>query len=437
MPLIDLVLPEFHPGQLRAFDIWRQNKYVVGRCGRRWGKTDFAKTIVADYLAKGRNVGWFAPSYKIMSEAYNQLVHLLAPLILSRSKTDGVIRTTTGGRCDFWSLENERAGRSRRYHMVVCDEVAFAKANMKDIWLQAIEPTLLDFAKLPYGGRCLMISNTNGIAEDNFFHIICKTQKDKYKFAEFHAPTSDNPYMPEERLAELESTKHPLVWQQEYLANFVDFSADPFFEEEKFLLDGEPVEYPTTCKAVFAVVDTAVKTGKEHDGTAVSFYAVMHDYFEGYALVILDWDIRQIQAALLEKWIPSVFERLEFFAKTCGAIHGSIGTYIEDASSGGILLQQCTIRQWPVSPLPEGLTAAGKDERAFNVVSPVYCGKVKFSRPAYEKTATYKETTQNHMRTQILGFRLGDKLAARRADDLLDTFTYAVAIALGDSEGVA
>jgi hypothetical protein len=437
---LEITLPTFHPDQIRAFEVWRKNKYVAGRCGRRWGKTDFAKTIAADYMLKGRNVGWFAPSYKIMSEAYSELALLLNPVIPSRggaSKTEGVIRTITGGRTDFWSLENERAGRSRKYHQVIVDEGAFAKANFATIWEQAIEPTLLDYSTLPYGGRCLIISNTNSIAEDNFFYMICETQVEKWKFTQFHAPTSNNPYMPASRLAELKASKHPLVWQQEYLAEFVDFSGESFFSSDKLLLDGKPVPQPVGVESVFAVIDTAVKEGKEHDATAVSFWALMPAWFEPYKLVCLDWDLVSIDGAMLETWIPNVFAMLEHFAKVCKAVNGSVGAFIEDANSGSILLQQCALRNWPAEALPSELQMAGKDARAINASSPVYCGYVKFSENAYTKTTTFKETHRNHMLSQVSGFRVGDKDAAKRSDDLFDTFTYAVAITLGDSEGIA
>lgn len=437
---VKIALPTFHPDQMRAFEVFLQNKYVVGRCGRRWGKTDFAKTIAADYMLKGRNVGWFAPSYKIMTEAYTELSMLLSQVIPSRggaSKTEGVIRTITGGRTDFWSLENERAGRSRKYHLVVIDEAAFAKANLVDIWEQAIEPTLLDYAMLPYGGKCLIVSNTNSISEDNFFYMICETQKEKFGFAQFHAPTSNNPYMPKARLAELEANKHPLVWQQEYLADFVDFSGTSFFEKDKLLVDGKPVPQPVGVDSVFAVIDTAVKEGKDHDATAVSYWALMPTWFDAYRMVCLDWDLVSIDGAMLETWIPNVFAMLEHLAKACKAVNGSAGAFIEDAQSGSILLQQCYNRGWPAEALPAELQMAGKDARAINASSPVYCGKVKFSENAYEKTTTFKETHRNHMLSQVSSFRVGDKDAAKRSDDLLDTFTYAVAITLGDSEGIA
>lgn len=425
---------------MRAFNVYRANKYVAGRCGRRWGKTDFAKTIAATYAVRGRKVGWFAPSYKIQAEAYNELVTILAPVLPSRSgssKTEGVIRTTTGGQIDFWSLENERAGRSRRYHQVIVDEAAFAKETLKDIWDQAIEPTLLDYSELPYGGRCLMVSNTSGVSEDNFFYMICETQREKYGFAQFHAPTRNNPYMPIATLERLERDKHPLVWQQEYLAEFVDFSGVSFFSREKLLVDGQPVEFPDRCELVVAIIDTAVKEGKDHDATAVSYYAKMHGHHEAYKLVVLDWDLVSIDGAMLEVWIPDVFMKLAHYAKICGAAFGSVGAYIEDANSGSILLQQCALRGYPAEPLPSELQSAGKDARAINASGPVWRGEVKFSRNALEKTTTFKDTTRNHMLSQVSSFRVGDKEASKRSDDLLDTFTYGISITLGDQEGFA
>jgi len=213
-------------------------------------------------------------------------------------------------------------------------------------------------------------------------------------------------------------------------------SSQSFFAEEAFLVEGKPVDYPAGCHHVFAVIDTAVKTGSGNDGTAVSYWASGERYGQ-YPLVLLDWDIIQIEGALLEGWIKTVFSRLEELARECRAVYGSIGSFVEDAQSGSLLLQQCAMRGWPASALPSTLTAAGKDGRAWNAARPVYSGKVKFSRPAIEKTVTYKGETKNHLLSQVVGFHIGDKDAAKRADDLLDTVTYAIAITLGDGEGIA
>ena len=72
-----------------------------------------------------------------------------------------------------------------------------------------------------------------------------------------------------------------------------------------------------------------------------------------------------------------------------------------------------------------------------NASGPVFRGEVKWSRHADEKKTPFKGVTRNHMTSQVYGFRIGDKGAATRSDDLLDTFCYAVAITLGDNKGIA
>jgi hypothetical protein len=88
--------------------------------------------------------------------------------------------------------------------------------------------------------------------------------------------------------------------------------------DHALLENGQPVPSPTSCDGVFAVIDTASKTGTDHDATAVTFFAL--DKHSGRApLLILDWDIVQIEGALLETWLPMVFDRLEELSRLCGA----------------------------------------------------------------------------------------------------------------------
>ncbi len=103
-------------------------------------------------------------------------------------------------------------------------------------------------------------------------------------------------------------------------------------------------------------------------------------------LMILDWDIVQIQGALLETWLPSVFQRLEELMRLCRARRGSPGALIEDKDSGTILLQQALNRGMPAHAIESKLTAMGKDERAFSVSGYVHQGKVKYTEHAFNKT---------------------------------------------------
>ena len=419
--IIDVVLPTFHPGQVRAFKV--PGRFKVVRCGRRWGKTDYGKVIAADGAVKGQPIGWMAPDYRIMSEAYNEVLDVLAPIVSRSSKTEGVIRTITGGRIDFWTLENERAGRSRKYKKVLIDEAAFTKPNMMSIWEKSIKPTLLDLR-----GSCTVMSNTNGIADDNFMYQICTNPK--YGFVEYHAPTHENPFLPKEELEKLILENHPLVYKQEYLAEFVDWSGIQFFDLQSCLVDGAPVAYPASCDAVFATIDTAVKTGKENDATGVTYWAYVK--WPTPMLFVLDWDLVQIEGALLESWLPGVFQTLERFAKECKARMGSVGAHIEDKASGMILLQQAKRRGWAAHPIDSKLTSVGKDERCISVSGYVYRKLVRLTKPAYDKVAQYKGHTRNSFLKQVFGYRIGVK---DQEDDLLDTFTYGIAITMGNAEG--
>jgi hypothetical protein len=89
-----------------------------------------------------------------------------------------------------------------------------------------------------YGGEALVCSNSAGRNPDNFFYNICTDPQ--YGFREFHATTLDNPLLPKRALKEcledwlarrarfredLRKDNDPLVYAQEYLAEFVDWSA--------------------------------------------------------------------------------------------------------------------------------------------------------------------------------------------------------------------
>lgn len=419
---IDIHLPEPHAGQL---DLWRtRDRFNAVRCGRRWGKTQFAINLITQHAANKQSWGLFAPDYKILSETYRELETVLRPITESSSKTDGLIRLITGGRIDFWTLNNPRAGRSRKYHGVVLDEVAFAGPDMNDLWQKAIAPTLLD-----YRGQAWALSTPNGLDPENWFCRICTEPELGWK--QFHAPTASNPHLDPEDVAKLKDQYPPLVYQQEYLAEFVDWSGSAFFSEDSLLHEGRPVDYPERCDTVYAVIDTAVKDTLEHDGTAVVYVAKSKR--ERSPLVILDWDVLQIEGYLLEDWLPGVYMRLDELSKTCGARYGSAGTYIEDKSTGSVLIQHARNKGLQVDAIDSILTALGKDPRAISASPYVYRGDVKLSRYAYDKTKNYRGQTRNHLLSQVCGYRPGTKTP--HGMDLLDAFTYGVMLGLGDSSG--
>jgi len=74
----------------------------------------------------------------------------------------------------------------------------------------------------------------------------------------------------------------------------------------------------------------------------------------------------------------------------------------------------------------------GKERRALAIEPHVTRGRVKFARSAYDKRMEYRCAVYNHAVAQIVNFRVFDKEAGKRADDLADRFMYAVLRCLGD-----
>jgi hypothetical protein len=110
--------------------------------------------------------------------------------------------------------------------------------------------------------------------------LLSDLHRPKFGFGEYHATTLDNPVLPKrlpdetfeawsarraQYLEELRRDNDALVYEQEYLAEFVDWSGVAFFAREKLLDQGQPLPMPTRCHGVFAVIDTASKTGTEQE----------------------------------------------------------------------------------------------------------------------------------------------------------------------------
>ncbi len=163
-PLLLLGLIALHNAQQRVVNEAKRFNFLA--CGRRWGKTRLGVYLACKQLVIPSSiVGWFAPNYKYLSDAWDE-IHLIlkqSNCIESSNKTDKIIRLTNGSMIEFWTLEDEDAGRSRRYHRVIVDEVA-KQVGMSGRWEKAIRPTLADFI-----GDAWFLSTPKG-STGFFFH---------------------------------------------------------------------------------------------------------------------------------------------------------------------------------------------------------------------------------------------------------------------------
>ena len=233
----------------------------------------------------------------------------------------------------------------------------------------------------------------------------------------------DNPYFPKvlERQRMLSEQHDPRDHYEWVWGTQCRNMGGIFFALENLLIRSEPIDWPPLCDTVFAVIDSATKTGNEHDGTAV-LYCALNKHGTGFPLILLDYDYMQIQGSLLEQWLPSVYKQLGDMALRCHARFPSPGVFIEDKASGMILLQQARRRDMNAHAIDSKLTALGKTERAINASGYVHRGMVKITKPCFDRVVQFKGVTLNHLLSQIKAFRVGDEEARDKADDLLDCF---------------
>ena len=143
--------------------------------------------------------------------------------------------------------------------------------------------------------------------------MLFRSQDPQWK--KFRAPSSANPYLPAEELERIKESTHPLVWRQEFLAEFISWSGEQFFSIDKLLENNKPI--PDDFKlygSVFAIIDTAMKTGQEHDATAIVYFGKQPGYMyddRKSRIFVLDWDIVQVEGSTLVTLVDSVYERLE------------------------------------------------------------------------------------------------------------------------------
>jgi hypothetical protein len=141
-------------------------------------------------------------------------------------------------------------------------------------------------------------------------------------------------------------------------------------------------------------------------------------------LWLLDYDVVQVTAGVLEPWLEGVLARARVIAGRRTLTAGAI--YVEDSASGPLMIEK-----YPqfVEALPHQWTAEGKDLRAYAVQKWFNGGSVRITEACYHKTVSFKGVALNHLWTPLNSFVLGDREASRRADDLLDAAVYAASIA--------
>ena len=188
-------------------------RFNIFNLGRRFGKTDLCEILICKPLMAGFPVGWFGPTYKVLDEAWSEILRMYAPVIVSSNKTEKRIDFITGGVLEGWTLDKEGAARGRKYKTIVVDEAARVK-NLVDIFNYDLRPTLLD-----YQGDAFFPSTPKGL---NDFFRLWEQAGNGGDWARWQMPTSENPFISLTEIDEMRASMPDRVAKQELDAEFLE-----------------------------------------------------------------------------------------------------------------------------------------------------------------------------------------------------------------------
>jgi len=213
----------------------------VVMCGRRFGKTTMGEMLACEPALLGDPIGWFAPTYKYLLEPWGNLCRTLKPAIARVSAQEKRIELVTGGVIDFWTLEDNDAGRGRKYKRIIVDEASLV-ANLEECWTMAIRPTLSD-----YRGDAWFFMTPKGkrYAYRLFLRGQDGTDKD---WRSWRVGTIDNPVIDPAEIESARSDMPASVFAQEYEGIPQDDAGNPFGADHILactgaISDEEPVLY--------------------------------------------------------------------------------------------------------------------------------------------------------------------------------------------------
>jgi len=262
-------LPPFHQAQIEiATD---ESRYKVVAAGRRFGKGVLGVSAAFRYASRGGKCRWISPSYA--SDSYQsgwrmavQLAKQIPTVEVHLQRREISFARTGGGWLQFKTAEEPDSLRGEGIDFVVFDEAAHID-GLEEMWEQCVRPSLMDRR-----GDAWFISTPNGF---NYFNTLFLRSRDNQDWSAFQFPTSANPHIAFDEIAELRKSLPALVARQEIDAEFVQLAGALFKRQNIQVIDSEPpIQYCRSWDLAFTEKTTSdytagAKMGMTQDGTVV------------------------------------------------------------------------------------------------------------------------------------------------------------------------
>lgn len=195
-------------------------RFNVLQCGRRFGKTTLGVDLALDKALDRQPVGWFAPTYKLLDEAWRDVQRASREAIVTVDKQQRRFEFVGGGAMEFWTLDHPDPGRGRKYARVIVDEAGIVR-DLDAIWTQAIRATLTDLR-----GDAWFLGTPKG---RNYFHTLyVRGQNKEPNWASWRFATIANPHISAAEVEDARRELPDLAFRQEFLGEPVDDAGNPF-----------------------------------------------------------------------------------------------------------------------------------------------------------------------------------------------------------------
>jgi phage FluMu gp28-like protein len=210
---VQIFLPTPHINQQKILECDKRFRVVM--CGRRFGKSELSQILSVTYAVKGLSVAYITPTYGLAKVFFGKLTESLE---LPKNKSDLRIDFQNSGQIEFFTGERLDNLRGRKFHLVIIDEASFIP-DLEQGWQNSIRPTLTD-----YKGKALFLSTPRG---KNYFYSLFMKQGEN-DWASFKFTSYDNPHIDPQEIDEARMQLPEVVFEQEYMANPSENSANPF-----------------------------------------------------------------------------------------------------------------------------------------------------------------------------------------------------------------
>lgn len=227
--------------------------FITVIAGRQAGKSMSALNQAVFWALKdsGSVVYWVSPTNTQTNKIYKQILNGLAntPFLKSNkgSVGDTEIVLTNGSIIKFRSAAQEDSLRGESVNYMILDEAAF----MKQSTFQEILLPMLNVV----GKKCLIITTPKG--KNWVFHQYMKGKTNTKKYKSFKFVSSDNPHSNQDVIDMAEESLPKELFEQEYLAEFVDSAA--VFTNINELSTIKLINKPVAGHKYWAGVDLALK----------------------------------------------------------------------------------------------------------------------------------------------------------------------------------